>query len=154
MEILVKRLSLDAIMPKKAGKNEAGIDLFAVNDVFIETGDVAKVKTDIALEIPEGYFGLIRDRSSMGSKGIMVTGGVIDSTYRGEIAVCLANISGNTHFDIDGITMVLAKETYHVKKGDKIAQLLILPVPQVDIIEVDEISNTERNDKGFGSTGR
>ena len=141
----VKKLTEDAILPTKKHNNDAGFDLYANESMTLRPieidmwGQTVKVKTGISIEIPDGWFGLIRDRSSLGSQGILVLGGVIDSGYRGEIIVCLHNL--NNKF-------------YEIKKGDKIAQLLLIPVPQVDIVPVDSLSETSRGDKGFGSSGR
>jgi len=118
--------------------NDAGFDLESKEDVVIEAKDfVPMIHTGVHVEIPDGYFGLVKERSSMASKGIFVMGGVIDAGYRGEIMVNLANISG---YD------------YVVKAGDRIAQLIILPCAAV--LEKGILSESERGDQGFGSTGK
>jgi dUTP pyrophosphatase len=106
----------------------------SIKDVF-----ASKVKTGISLEIPEGYYGLILDRSSMGSKLIKTLGGVIDCGYRGDVTVCLMNLSFFS---------------YVVKAGDKIAQIVINKVEFDDIEEVEELAESERGEKGFGSSGQ
>lgn len=138
MELNVKRLSPDAILPTKAHDSDAGFDLYASVDAFV-AGSPVKIKTDIAMEIPLGYFGMICNRSSLGSQGLQVYGGICDNAYRGEILIMLATNHGGW---------------YTIKKGDKIAQMVILPVPQVEVIEVEELGESERGNKGFGSSGR
>ena len=144
MEIKVKRLENEARLPERAYSSN-GYDLFALEDVDIPPMNQSfsttpvKVRTGIAIEIPKGYVGIIKERSSYGSKGIAVRAGVIDQDYRGEIIVVLEN---HGHDD------------FHISKGDKIAQLLILPSLLADVVEVDELSSTERSDNGFGSSGQ
>lgn len=99
------------------------------------------IETGIALEIPPGHFGQICDRSSMGKKGIRVLGGIIDSSYRGQVCVILNNLNKNQGF-------------YKVNQGDKIAQIIIQPYTQVDgVIEAEELTLTDRGEEGFGSSG-
>ncbi len=119
-------------------KSDAGWDLESVEDVIVPAQEFTPmIHTGVRVAIPEGYFGLIKERSSMAAKGIFVMGGVIDSGYRGEIMVNLGNISG---YD------------YEIKAGDRIAQLIILPCSAVMV--KDELLDSERGEKGFGSTGR
>jgi len=109
-------------------------------DIEIPADCMVKLATGLSVEIPEGYVGIIYDRSSMGLKGLFKVAGVIDNTYRGEISVVLWNLS---KYDII------------IKHREKIAQLVILPYYQVEQVEyVDELSQTERGTGGFGSTGR
>lgn len=131
----------------------AGYDLYAVEKGTV-TDRTTKFKTGVAIEIPPGYVGFIRDRSSLGEKGIIaqlvvelasgehITGGVMDSDYRGEVLVCLTCISGPS--------------PYHpVNVGDKIAQLVVVPCFQGEPTEVEALSETTRGTKGFGElTGR
>lgn len=156
MDLYVQLLSEFAQYPTKNYDDDAGFDLYAAEDVEIYPGEVVKVKTDIAIAIPNGYFGLIRDRSSLGSKGIIVTAGVIDCLYRGGILVCLGNI--NFTSPEDGKTFIrqldIVNNKYVVRRGDKIAQLLVLPVPDIKICEANYLVETERGDKGFGSSGK
>lgn len=139
----VKKLHQYAITPTKANPGDAGFDLYFQNipdltALYIRPHSTVKIDTGISIELPSGTYGLIADRSSMGSKGIKVMGGVIDNGYRGNIIVCLCNLTPN---DIT------------VSPGDKIAQLLILPLLETTIEETDDLSRTERGDKGFGSSG-
>ena len=128
-------------MPLKGHVGDAGADLCAVEDVTIAPGVRKMIRTGITLEIPEGFVGLIWDKSGISSNsGVKVLGGVIDSSYRGEIIVTLINLSFSKDFCI--------------YKGMKIAQILIQPVVLCHFEEVNELSDSERGEKGFGSTGK
>ncbi len=142
MRLKVKLIDQWAKMPEKAGEFEAGIDLFASWPCKVRRGQVAKVKTGIALEIPEGYFAHICDRSGLASRGFTCVGGIVDSSYRGEVIVLLAYLSSHDNPDHE----------YHVQSGDKIAQLVILPVPRVTIVEAKDLAGSLRGCRGFGST--
>jgi len=127
-------------MPTRARATDAGIDIYADHDVELKgAGGLAVIDTGIAWQCPTGWYAQIQDRSSMGGKGITYHGGVIDSSYRGEWKVVLCN-----HGDAP----------YRVKRGDKICQAVILPVPPINILEVDRLEDSERGDLGFGSSGR
>ena len=140
MEISVQRLTNSAIIPTQANSSDAGWDLYASEDAIIEPGQQELISTDISMAIPEGYVGLIWDRSGMAAKrGIHRFAGVIDSGYRGEIKVCLWNAS---------------KQYCVINKGDRIAQILFQPIPTVDLVEVDNLDATERASGGFGSSGK
>ena len=139
MEIKVQKLDKYARLPSKANEYDAGWDLYASEDGVIEPGQKELIGTQIALGIPDSYVGLIWDRSGMAAKkGIHRFAGVIDSGYRGEIKVCLWNSSS---------------EYYVINKGDRIAQILLQPVPQFSLQEVDNLSATDRGSGGFGSSG-
>lgn len=129
--------------PIKSTDGAAGFDLFNSGEkIIIHSGDTEFIHTGIKMEIPKGYAGFIYARSGLGCKHGIVPGncvGVIDSDYRGEIIVCLYNYSS-----LD----------YLIDHGDKIAQLVISAIPDVIIEEVDSLSETTRNDGGFGSTGK
>ena len=144
MELKFKRLSADAILPIRAHKNDAGLDLTCTK---IESGvnDAREMlliyHTDLAVEIPEGYVGLIFPRSSIYTKSISQTNcvGVIDSNYRGELKVVFRpTIAGVPEF---------------YKVGERFAQLVIVPYLKADVVEAAELSESERGDNGFGSTG-
>jgi dUTP pyrophosphatase len=140
IKMKVKRLTPDAIPPTRAHASDAGLDLYAGGDCYIEPGESRAVHTGIAIEIPEGYVGLIWPRSGLALKnGIDVLGGVIDSGYRGEIIVILVNHSRDNPFFIE--------------YGDKIAQLLVQKVELVEVELVDTLESAERGERGFGSTG-
>ena len=140
MEVQVQKLSKTTRLPTKANESDAGCDLYASEDVIIEPSQTQTVGTNIAMAIPDGYVGLIWDRSGMATKrGVHRFAGVIDSGYRGEIKVCLWNSS---------------KEHCIINKGDRMAQILFQPVPPLPMIEVQDINTTSRGVKGFGSSGR
>lgn len=147
----VKKLNERATIPTKAYPNDAGFDLYYcpqsenIESLHILRNGIAKVNTSIAIEFPPNTYGLIADRSSMGAKGIKVMGGVIDNKYRGEIIVVLANVGGESHYD--------KRDEIVIRPGDKIAQLLILPLLDINIEETNELGTTERDSKGFGSSG-
>ena len=139
ISIKYKRIHPDAKIPSYAHEGDAGMDLYSVEDYVLKPGEKIIVKTGIATEMPEGYFGSIRDRSGLAARyAIHVLAGVIDCHYRGEIGVVIIN---------------LGKEEFSISKGDRIAQILFQKVEQVNIIEVNELSETSRGKDGFGSTG-
>ncbi len=139
--IKVKLLSKEATVPTKAHKSDAGWDLYASGlSQLIVPHKRKLVSTDISIAIPDGYCGLIWPRSGLSvKKGIGVLAGVIDSGYRGEIKVCLLNTSDT-----------LA----HIHPGDRIAQLIIQKVEDIEFLEVDKLDDSDRGDGGFGSSGR
>ncbi len=140
MRVAIKKLHPDAKVPVYAKPNDAGMDLFALEDTTIEPGQVAKVRSGIALEIKEGCVGLCWDKSGVSTNGkIKTLAGVIDASYRGEVLMAVIN---------------LGAEPYVFKKGDKVLQMLIQPVERPEIIEVEELSETARGEGGFGSTGK
>ena len=139
MEIKVQRLSKYGRVPTKINDSDAGWDIYASEDAIIDPSQSQLVSTDMAMAIPEGYVGLIWDRSGMAAKrGVHRFAGVIDSGYRGEIKVCLWNSS---------------KEHCIINKGERIAQILFQQVPPFYLKEVQNLDNTERGKDGFGSSG-
>jgi dUTP pyrophosphatase len=121
-------------------KSDAGFDLESIEDVIVPAKDFTPmIHTGVHVSIPQGFFGLVKERSGMAAKGISVLGGVIDSGYTGEIMVNLQNMSG---YD------------YVIKSGDRIAQLIIIPCSAVMIEGNPEEIKSERGENGFGSTGR
>lgn len=146
MEVKFKKLSDKAVVPTKAHSSDAGFDLTAthVTSEVNECGQFVLVyHTDLAMEIPDGYVGLVFPRSSISKKSLYQTNavGVIDSNYRGEIMVKYKNTTG------DSIPAV-----YNL--GDKIAQLIIMPYPTIEFVETEELSETDRGEEGFGSTDK
>lgn len=139
MKLHVKKTSTSAVIPKFAGASDAGMDICANETVTIEPGRIRAVATGIAMAVPEGYAGLLREKSSLGLKGYALRGGVIDSGYRGEIKVITQN---NT------------VETITIEAGQKIANMIIQKVEHPEIVLTDELSETERGEGGFGSTGK
>lgn len=139
----IKRLHPDAILPTRGSDGSAGLDLYSVeNDMVINPGDNATIHTGWAMEMPPGYYGLLLTRSSMGARMVRLSAGANaapDNDYRGEILVVLTN---------DGIY------PWMIRKGDRIAQVVVSPYLDCGVREVDELSKTKRGDGGFGSTGR
>jgi len=158
--IKVKRLSNDAVVPTRVHNNDAGWDLYAAEDVIINAGERCLVSTDISFEIPDGYVGLIWPRSGLAAKnGIDILAGVIDAGYRGEISVCLYNSSSSnlvsSSVNKKKIWKLNTEENaIHIKKGDRVAQILFQEIPEVYLVEVDNLNNSERSAGGFGSSGK
>lgn len=139
MKIQIKKLHTDAIIPKFALKGDVGMDLFSVQDTEIKPGERISCSTGIAIKIPEGYAGLIWDKSGPSHKfGIKTLGGVFDSNYTGEYLIGMVN---------------LGKETFKIEKGQKIAQVLIQKIETPELEEVEEMEQTIRGGGAFGSTG-
>ena len=139
--IEVKRLDKDLPLPKYETQGAVGMDLCADENAMLSRGTVRIVPTGIAVAIPEGWEIQIRPRSGLAAKaGVTVVNapGTIDQDYRGEIKVILTKISNGV---VD------------IKKGDRIAQMVVCPVGIASLVEVDELSDTERGEDGFGSTG-
>ena len=140
MILKIKKVHKDAVIPKYAHHDDAGFDLFVPENIILKKGERLGIPTGIAMEIPEGYVGLIWDKSGLSIKyGMKTLGGVIDSTYRGEVLVGMVNLSGGD---------------YVFEKGHKIAQMIIQKKETVDFEEVSELSDTARGEGGFGSTGK
>lgn len=130
----------DAKIPNYAHRGDAGLDLYSAEaDCVLKSGERKGFSTGIKMEIPDGYAGLVWDKSGLAfNHGIKIMGGVIDSIYRGEIIVVLVNFGD---------------KDYLVKKNTKIAQLLIQKIEQVEIEESENLNETKRGSGGFGSTG-
>lgn len=140
MNIKIKRIDSEIPKPFYGHKGDAGFDLRTREKKTLLSGEKTLLPTGLILEIPEGYVGLVWDKSGLAIKeGLKTLGGVIDSTYRGEVMVGIVNLS---------------KKKYIFEKGDKVAQMLIQKVEEVDFEEVDEVKSSERGSKGFGSTGK
>jgi dUTP pyrophosphatase len=143
IELCVTRLRQEARLPQRAYPGDAGLDLAACERVELQPGDRAVVPTGLALAIPEGYAGFVQPRSGLAARhGIAVVNspGLIDAGYRGEIKVVLLNTD--------------REQTFVAEAGERIAQLVILPVPEVELVELDELPATERGAQGFGSSRR
>ena len=141
MTLRFKRIHPDAVLPAYAHPSDAGMDLRSVEDLTLAPGKRALVHTGLVLLLPPLYEAQVRPRSGLALKhGVTVlnTPGTIDSGYRGEVGVILVN---------------LGESEFSVKRGDKIAQLVIAPVTQPEIVETDLIDETDRGAGGFGSTG-
>ncbi len=144
MKIKTKKININAKLPFKATEGSAGADLFACieSEIIIKPGKTNMIPVGIAVEIPVGFGGFIFPRSSLGCKyGITLPNcvGVIDSDYRGELCVPLIN---------------LGSADFVIQNGDRIAQLVILPVENAEYEDASELSDTVRGKGGFGSTGR
>lgn len=140
MQIKIKRLDKDLPVPVYAYKGDAAFDLLSREEIEVVSGGWKEVPTGIALEIPDGYAGLIWDKSGIAIKnGIKTLGGVIDAGYRGEVKVGIVNLSD---------------KAYKFEKGQRVAQMIIQKIEQVEFVEVSELSETDRGGKGFGSSGK
>jgi dUTP diphosphatase len=141
-DLRVRRLDDGAVLPSRARSGDAGLDLTACEHVSLAPGERAAVGTGVAVEIPEGHAGLVVPRSGLALRhGLSVVNapGVIDSGYRGEIRVILLNTD--------------AEHAFAVEPGMRIAQLLVVPAVSVEVVEVVELTATERGESGFGSSG-
>jgi len=137
--VLVKKLSEYAILPTRNNRTDAGLDIYSVEDAELEPFTLTKIHTGIAIALPENTYGRLADRSSLGAKSMTILGGVIDQGYRGEIIVLLYNLD---------------QRVQYIRKGDRIAQLIIYPITFSGVQEVQELDKTARDNKGFGSSGR
>ena len=146
MEVRIKKLVDNAVIPQYAHPTDAGLDLVATSQEIDEYGNVV-YHTGLAFEIPDGYVGLIFPRSSLSKYCISLTNcvGVIDSGYRGEVLFKFKDI-----YKVDESFNDMGRYTV----GDKIGQMIIMPYPKVTLVETDELSESDRNTGGFGSSGR
>ena len=140
MKVKIKKIHPNAVIPSYAKNGDAGMDLTAVEQIS-NTSFECSYDTGISIEIPEGYVGLVFPRSSIRNKELHLSNsvGVIDSGYRGTIQTTFIKTNG--------------LDSLKYEKGDRIAQLIILPYPQIEFEEVEKLSDTERGDGGYGSTG-
>lgn len=140
-KVNVKILEKEGRPPARSNPSDAGADIFSSESLMIHPGERATVSTGIALEIPEGFYGRVAPRSGLAAKhGIDVLAGVVDSSYRGEIKVVLINTDRHN--------------TFHVEKGDRIAQLIVESHFNFPFSEVADLSDSSRGQFGFGSSGR
>ncbi len=145
----VKKLNKEAILPTRNNKSDCGLDLYALYDVFIPVNTTTIVDTGIAIQIPENHIGKIEDRSSMATKGLRTGGGIIDPGYSGSVGVIVHNLNNRSYSD-----PVLHYFGYRIKKGDKIAQLVVSKVELLELQEVQDFSSSDRGNNGYGSSGR
>jgi dUTP pyrophosphatase len=141
IELPIRRLRDGAVVPSRAYAGDAGLDLAACERAELAPGERATVGTGLAVAIPDGYAGFVQPRSGLAQRhGITIvnTPGLVDSGYRGELRVVLLNTD--------------AHEPFVVEPGMRIAQLVIVPIPEVGPVEVDELPESERGVRGFGST--
>jgi dUTP pyrophosphatase len=140
IEVKIKKLYPDSKMPSYAHPGDVGLDMYSREDYELKAGERKNFFVGFALEFPHGYAGIVKDKSSLPKNGgIHTMGGVYDAGYRGEYNVQLIN---------------LGSEPYKIKTGDKIAQVVIMPVIIADLKEVAELSESERGEGRFGSTGK
>ena len=144
MKVKIKRLASEAVMPKKAHASDAGWDLVAVSRNWDADGAVV-YGTGLAMEIPEGYVGLVFPRSSVAKKDLVLSNcvGVIDSGYRGEVMAKFKLLD----------PLVKHDEYHWYDIGDRIAQLVIMRLPEVEMVESEDLSESDRGEGGYGSTG-
>jgi len=141
VKLKVRKINPDAKIPSYAHEGDSGMDLYSVEEIEIQPGERKTVKTGLQIALPKGFEAQVRPKSGLAAKfGVTVlnTPGTVDSCYRGEIMVIMAN---------------LGKEAYKVEKGKKIAQMVIAAVEEAEIVEEKELDETTRKDGGFGSTG-
>lgn len=140
MNVKIKKLSPDAVIPVYAKPGDAGLDLVAIREEWNDENTMVTYDTGLAIEIPEGHVGLLFPRSSVSKTELTLANsvGVIDSGYRGPIMFKFRYLDEGMVYDV----------------GDKIGQILIVPYPQITFEEVDELSSTDRGEGGFGSTGK
>ena len=141
IELPIQRLRPDAVVPGRAYSGDAGLDLSSCERVELAPGERALVPTGLAVAIPEGYAGFVQPRSGLAAKhgiSIVNTPGLVDSGYRGELLINLLNTDPS--------------ETFVVDVGMRIAQLVVLEVPELELVEVDELPDSERGVRGFGSS--
>ena len=141
IDVRVRRLREHATLPERAYDGDAGLDLTSCESARLGPGDRAVVSTGIAVEIPEGYAGFVQPRSGLAARhGITIVNapGLVDSGYRGELRVVLLNTD--------------TREPFVVEAGMRIAQLVVLPVPELELAEVRELPESERGVRGFGSS--
>jgi dUTP pyrophosphatase len=141
IELPIQRLHADAVVPQRAYTGDAGLDLASSERVELGPGERALVGTGLAVAIPEGYAGFVQPRSGLAARhGLTIVNspGLVDSGYRGELRVVLLNTDRT--------------EPFVVEPGMRIAQLVVLPIPELELVEVDELPSTERGVRGFGSS--
>lgn len=142
IDLPIKRLDAGVELPSYAYEGDAGLDLRSNEDVVLAPFERRLIGTGLAIAIPEGYAGFVQPRSGLAlKKGLSManTPGLVDAHYRGELKVCAVNLD--------------ARETISISKGERIAQLVIQRVPQVRLLEVEELDQTDRGEGGFGSSG-
>ena len=141
IELQITRLREDAVVPERAYDGDAGLDLAACEQVVLEPGERATVGTGLAVAIPRGHAGFVQPRSGLAARhgiGVVNSPGLIDAGYRGELRVVLLNTD--------------ARDRFTVEPGMRIAQLVVLELPQVELLEVEELPPSERGARGFGSS--
>ena len=179
MQVKIKRLHKDAVIPYYSKKGDAGLDLTAINKYYDEYGNV-HYDTGLAFEIPEGFVGLLFPRSSNAKKDLLLSNsvGVVDSNFRGSVSLKFKPSAvlyskgvaeypslGNMSHNFDSVRLpespeeivkngLVGVDFQEYEVGDRVGQLIILPYPKIELVEVDELSDTERGSGGYGSSGK
>jgi dUTP pyrophosphatase len=154
MQVKIKKLNPNAVIPTYAKEGDAGMDLVAT-EIIKDTPEQITYGTGLAMEIRDGFVGLVFPRSSIRKTGLQLSNsvGVIDSGYRGELQATFNKIfGGEGMYDEMKVKEIQPNDYYKV--GDRIAQIIIVPYPQIEFMEVEELSDSERGEGGFGSTGK
>ena len=151
MKVKIKKLYKDSALPTKAHTTDAGYDLYAHSKSYDDDGNVV-YGSGVAMEIPQGYVGLVFPRSSNAKKDLILSNsvGVIDSGYRGEISFKFKPSNVIEKPDLAYMPESISK--YEI--GERIGQIIIMPYPEIEFVEVDELSDSERGDGGYGSSGK
>lgn len=154
MKVKIKKLHENAVIPSYANSSDAGMDMTAVTVQISKDGMYVEYGTGIAVEIPEGYVGLLFPRSSISKTSLVLANhvGVVDSGYRGEIKFRFKDTKMKTKV-MYGIEQFHCGETAY-EVGERIGQLMIIPYPKIQFEEVEELETADRGDAGFGSTGK
>ena|ERR1035437_7784348 len=157
MQVKIKKLHPDAVIPKYQSKGASGFDLHALEDITISPGDTKLVKTGLVVAVQEGFELQVRPRSGLSLKTslrVANSPGTVDSDFRGEVCVIMQNTDEveSSYNEFTGDTTHYNE--IHIKKGDRIAQGVICPVIKVEFVEVDDLDATERGSGGYGSTGK
>lgn len=148
--INVKRFHKGALLPTRAHPDDAGMDLYALDSIFVPLHGTVVVRTGLGFDIPKGTFIKLEDRSSMAKRGIRVRGGIIDAGYVGECSVVLHNESNDSYTDPNAPYPI---KGFLIAKGERIAQALVMPVLTPTVVEVEELASSDRGTDGFGSSG-
>lgn len=139
MKIKIKRMNEKAKLPSYANPGDVGMDLYSMETITVAPMGHVRIYHGFGLEFPNGYAAIVKDKSSISKAGLAQMGGVFDAGYRGEYNTHLVNLSD---------------KSYTIETGDKVSQLLIVPVEIVDLEEVDTLSESQRGSGSFGSTGK
>lgn len=142
MRVLIKKTHPNAVIPKYFHKEDACFDLTAIDEIVVDKGEYGYIEYNfgLAFEIPIGYVGLIFPRSSISKTGAILSNsvGVIDSNFRGTVTARFKQVNNTVKYQV----------------GDRVAQMMIIPIPKIELVEVEELSESERGSMGYGSTGK
>tara|TARA_R110002153_G_scaffold20638_3_gene69821 strand:- start:8149 stop:8739 length:591 start_codon:yes stop_codon:yes gene_type:complete len=149
--IKVKKLHDNATIPVRAHKTDAGLDLFTLEGFQIQRQERKLVSTGIAVQIPKGHVGFVKEKSGLASRGIEINAGVIDEGYTGELKLLMVYPEGFMFDESD--KRIIRNGKIMFEAGDKIAQLVVLPVNSSGVLEVSDLDDSDRGSSGFGSSG-